>query len=106
MIVSAEEARLLFSRWKDESTPVRVKMSNGAWMFDGAGVTELTGDTLQFSGPSWRFVFPLGGAGFEFSDPREIPVARVRDAESAQYEFGVAVTLANGDRLILLEMKR
>ena len=106
MIVSSEEARLLFRRWKEESTPVRVKLFNGSLMFDGVGVTELTPNTLELSGPSWRFIAPLVGAEFSFSDPREIPITSVREAESAQYEFGVAVTLANGDRLTLLEMKR
>ena len=106
MIVSSEEARLIFGRWKEESTPVHVKLSNGSLMFDGVGVTEITQDALQFTGPSWRFSVPLAEAEFSFSDPREIPIVSVRAAESAQYEFGVAVTLPNGDRLTLLEMKR
>ena len=106
MIVSSEEARLLFSRWRDESAPVRVQLSNSSLMFDGVGVTELNQDTLEFSGPSWRFIVPLNGAEFSFSDPREIPIASVRTAETAQYEFGVAVALANGYRLTLLELKR
>jgi len=105
MNVSPEEARLLFSRWKDESAPVRIRLSNNSVMFDGVGVTEITADTLHFSGPAWQFTVPLAGAEFSFSDPREIPVASVREAETAQYEFGVAVTLASGDRLMLLEMK-
>ena len=106
MIVSSEEARLLFSRWKEESTPVRVKLSNGSLMFDGIGVTEITQDALEFTGPSWRVIIPLAEAEFSFSDPREIPLASVRAAESRQYEFGVALTFPNGDRLTLLEIKR
>ena len=94
MIVSSEDARLLFSRWKDESTPVRMRLSNGSMMFDGVGVTELKRDILELSGPSWRFIVPLAGAEFSFSDPREIPIASVRAAESAQYELGVVVSLA------------
>jgi hypothetical protein len=105
MIVSSEEARLIFSRWKDESAPVRVRLSNDALAFDGVGVVGVTQDTLEFSGPAWRFVVPLAGAEYSFSDPREIPIVSIRTAESAQYEFGIAVTLASGDRLTLLEMK-
>ena len=105
MIVSADEARLIFGRWQDESAPVRVKLSNDSFVFDGVGVAEVTQDTLEFSGLSWRFLFPLAGAEFSFSDPREIPIASVRAAESAQYELGVVVSLASGDRLTLLEMK-
>jgi hypothetical protein len=48
---------------------------------------------------------PLTGAEFSFSDPREIPVASVRESESARYEFGIAIDLPTGDRLSLLELK-
>ena len=105
MNVSAEEARLIFARWRDESTPVRVKLSNASVTFDGIGTTEMNGDALQFSGPAWQFIVPLDGAEFSFSDPREIPIESVRLAESSHYEFGVAITLGGGDRLVALEMK-
>jgi hypothetical protein len=105
MNVTADDARLLFGRWRDASTAVRVKLSNKSVTFDGVGTTEMTADALQFSGLAWQFTAPLAGAEFSFSDPREIPIASVREAETSKYEFAVAVTLANGDRLTLLEMK-
>ena len=42
---------------------------------------------------------------FSFSDPREIPVASVRESETAQYEFGIALQLPNGDQLVIMELK-
>ena len=106
MTVSLEEALLLFNRWSDQSVNVRVKYSSGSVIFEGVGSSELNGNAIEFRGNSWRLVLPLESAEFVFSDPREIPVPRLRDAESAQYEFGMAINLANGDRVTLLEMKQ
>ena len=33
------------------------------------------------------------------------PVASVRESETAQYEFGIALQLPNGDRLVIMELK-
>jgi hypothetical protein len=104
--VSLEEALLLFNRWSDESASVRVKYSSGSVIFEGVGAAELNGNAVEFRGDAWRLILPLERADFVFSDPREIPVRSVRDAESAQYEFGMAINLANGDRVTLLEMKQ
>ena len=106
MIVSSDDAALLFARWKEQSAGVRIKLLSSAIIFDGAGVvTDFTPETLGLSGPSWQLTIPLGGAEFSFSDPREIPVASVREAEGARYEFGVAIDLPTGDRLSVLELK-
>jgi hypothetical protein len=32
-------------------------------------------------------------------------VASVRELETAQYEFGIALDLPNGDRVIMMELK-
>lgn len=106
MTVSLEEALLLFNRWSDESVSVQVKYSSSSVMFEGVGAAELNGNSVQFSGPTWRLILPLERAEFVFSDPREVPNPNVREAESAKYEFGVSVTLANGDRVTLLELKQ
>jgi hypothetical protein len=107
MIVSSEDAALLFARWKEQSAGVRIKLLSSALIFDGAGVVaEFTPEALGFSGPSWQLTVPLSGAEFSFSDPREIPIAGVREAESARYEFGVAIDLSTGDRLSVLELKQ
>jgi hypothetical protein len=106
MIVSSEDAALLFARWKEESAAVRIKLLSSALIFDGAGVVEeFTHEALGFSGSSWQLTVPLTGAEFSFSDPREIPVASVRESESARYEFGIAIDLPTGDRLSLMELK-
>ncbi|HEY7336368.1 MAG TPA: hypothetical protein VH639_15865 [Bryobacteraceae bacterium] len=106
MIVSSDDARLLFSRWKEESAGVRIRLLSSALIFDGAGVVaEFSPETLGFNGPSWQLTVPLSDAEFSFSDPREIPLASVREAESARYEFGVAIKLSTGDQLTILEMK-
>jgi hypothetical protein len=106
MIVSGDDARLLFNRWRDDSTRVRIRLLSQALIFDGVGVvTEAAADTLAFEGSAWRLDLPLAGAEFSFSDPREIPNASVRESESRQYEFGIAIDLATGDRLTILELK-
>ena len=106
MTLSPDDARLLFHRWRDHSSQVRIKLLSPVLIFDATGVvTHSAPDALGVSGPSWQLTVPLADADFSFSDPREIPVASVRDAESAQYEFGVALRLASGDRLTLLELK-
>jgi hypothetical protein len=106
VIVSADDARLLFHRWRDESTHVRIRLLSQALIFDAVGVvTDATTDTLGFEGSAWRLDLPLAGAEFSFSDPREIPIASVRESESRQYEYGVAIDLTTGDRLTILELK-
>jgi hypothetical protein len=107
MILSADDARLLFHRWRDDSTHVRIRLLSQLLIFDGVGVvTEAAGETLGFEGSAWRLDLPLEGAEFSFSDPREIPIASVRESESRQYEFGIAIDLASGDRLTILELKK
>jgi hypothetical protein len=58
------------------------------------------------NGPAWQFTIPLTGAEFTFSDPREIPIAAVRNVETSRYEFGLALGLPSGDRLVLMEIKQ
>jgi len=106
MVTSPEDARLLFKRWSEDSSPLRIKLRSAAVIFEGVGLVEsFTSGVLNLGGNSWPLVVPLDGASFTFSDPREAPVASVREAESARYEFGLALNLANGDRLALMELK-
>src|SRR5215471_19096430 len=106
MILTPDDARLLFRRWRDESAEVRIKLLSPAMIFEATGVvTDSAIDALGVGGPSWSLTVPLSGAEFSFSDPREIPIASVREAESSRYEFGVAIELSTGDRLSVLELK-
>lgn len=106
MIASAEDARLLFNRWQQDSSQLRIKLSSTSLIFDGVGtVLEMTHEALQLGGESWHFTVPLEDAKFTFSDPREVSIAAVREKESARYEFGLSLTLANGDQLVILELK-
>jgi hypothetical protein len=75
-------------------------------MFEGKGVvTQSSESTLELGSDEWRFTVPLGGASYVFSDPREIAIPSVREAELARYEFGIAVLLASGDKLVLVQFK-
>jgi hypothetical protein len=106
MIASADDARLFFLRWQENSSHVQIKLRSSALMFDGVGVVlGVNHNTLQVGGESWHFTIPLEGAGFSFSDPREASVASVRQAESEKYDFGLSVILANGDQIALMELK-
>jgi hypothetical protein len=106
MIASPEDARLFFDRWKEDRPPLKVRMWASSLLFDAVGtVGDFTSETLELRGDSWKFTIPLEGVSFSFSDPREIPVASVRDSESAQYEFGIALQLPNGDQLTIMELK-
>ncbi|MCU1335448.1 MAG: hypothetical protein JWO19_1029 [Bryobacterales bacterium] len=106
MIASPEDAGLFFDRWRVDAPQLRVRLWASSLLFDAVGtVTDFNAGNLELGGDSWRFTIPLAGVGFSFSDPREIPVAIVREAESAQYEFGIALELPNGDRLIIMELK-
>jgi hypothetical protein len=107
MITTFEDATLLFGRWKEEAPTLRVKLMSNSLIFEAAGtLTDFTIQALQLSGPAWQFTIPLAGAQYTFSDPREIAVQSVRETESAKYEFGLALELPNGDRLVLLELKK
>ncbi len=107
MIASEDDARLLFGRWKEDGPPLRVKLISNSLVFEATGtVGDFTHGTLQLNGPAWQFTIPLTGAEFTFSDPREIPVAAVRNLETARYEFGLALGLPSGDRLVLMEIKQ
>ncbi|MEP7352111.1 MAG: hypothetical protein ABI824_02665 [Acidobacteriota bacterium] len=106
MIATIEDALLLFGRWKDERALVRVKLISQRLVFEATGaVVEFTPQTIQMNGNTWQFTLPVEGARFMFSDPREIPSEAVRTAELAKYEFGLAMELPSGDRLVLLELK-
>ncbi len=106
MVTSTEDARLLFTRWIEDGSLLRIRFRNSALIFEGAGVLQsFDTSVLNLGGDTWQLVIPVSGASFAFSDPREASMASVRDAESARYEFGLAIDLANGDRLALMEMK-
>jgi hypothetical protein len=106
MLTSAEDAHLLFTRWVEDSAPLRIRMRSAALIFEGVGVAQsFDASVLNLGGETWQVVVPLTGASFTFSDPREAPAGSIRDAEAARYEFGLAVDLASGDRLALIEIK-
>jgi hypothetical protein len=106
MIASAEDAGLLFSKWRESSPGIRIKLLSSSLIFDAVGsVTDFAPGSLQLGGDGWQFTIPLGDVSFAFSDPREIPIASVRDAETEKYEFALSVRLPNGDELVLMELK-
>ncbi len=106
MITSPEDARLLFTRWIEDASPLRIRLRSTALLFEGVGVAQGSdSNVLNLGGETWQVVVPLGGASFTFSDPREAPAGSVREAEESRYEFGLAVDLPNGDRLALIEIK-
>jgi hypothetical protein len=106
MIATPEDAGLFFDRWKEDRPPLRVRMWASTLFFDAVGtVADFTTQTLELGGDAWKFTIPLEDVKFSFSDPREIPVASVRESETAQYEFGILLELPNGDRLIIMELK-
>jgi len=106
MITSPEDASLLFDRWRQDARAVKVQLRSSALFFDGiARINDFNLATLELGGDSWKFTVPLAGANYSFSDPREIGMASVREAESAQYEFGISVDLPNGDRLVIIELR-
>ncbi len=106
MNTTPEDAYLIFDGWKDRGSHLRIQLRSTSLMFEGRGVLlHLSPETMEFGGESWRFTVPLADSTFVFSDPREIPLASVREAETARYEFGLAVQLSTGDRLVLVEYK-
>ncbi len=75
-------------------------------MFEGKGIlTHVSADSVMLGSDEWQFTVPLEGASYVFSDPREIPVASIREKELARYEFGIAVLLSSGDKLVLVQFK-
>jgi hypothetical protein len=107
MLATFQDAHLLFARWKDDLTALRVKHWSPSLVFEATGyVGEFTQAALQLNGPEWQLTLPIESSTYTFSDPREIPIAAVRDIETARYEFGLAVELPTGDRLVLMELKR
>jgi hypothetical protein len=106
MLASTEDARLLFGRWREDAPPLKTTVRNGSLIFQATGrLVDFTNSALQLHGPAWQLTIPLEGARFTFSDPREVPSAAIRAAETAKYEFGLAIDLPNGDRLALMELK-
>ena len=106
MIATFQDAHLLFSRWKDDSSELRVKLWSPSLVFEAVGcVGEFTHAALQLNGPDWLFTVPIESAKYTFSDPREIPIPAIRNIETAKYEFGLAIELTTGDRLVLMEVK-
>ena len=106
MIASAEDARLLFDKWIQEEARVRIRMLRGALLFDGAGlVFHCSRHAVQVGGETWKMTVPLLHAEYAFSDPREIPMASVREVEAARYELGLSIRWPNGEEMVIMEMK-
>jgi len=106
MITSADDASLLFDRWRQDARLLKLRLWSASLFFDAMGaVADFNPESLELGGDSWRVTLPLTGATFSFSDPREVGVAPVRENEASRYEFGIAVELPNGDRLIIMELK-
>jgi len=106
MIATPEDARLLFDRWREDARPLKVRLWASSVFFDAVGtVHDFTSENVELGGDSWKFTIPLAGVTFSFSDPREIPLASVRESETAQYEFGISLQLPNGDQLVIMELK-
>ncbi len=106
MIATPEDARLFFDRWKEERPSLKLRLWASSLVFDAIGtVADFTSQSLELAGDSWKFTIPLEGVSFSFSDPREIPLASVRESETARYEFGIALQLPNGDQLVIMELK-
>jgi hypothetical protein len=106
MIATPEDARLFFDRWKEDRPSLKLRLWASSLLFDAIGtVADFTPQSLELGGDSWKFTVPLEGVNFSFSDPREIPLASVRESETARYEFGIALQLPNGDQLIIMELK-
>ena len=106
MIATPDDARLLFDRWMEDSRPLKVRLWTSGVFFDAVGIVAgFRPDHLEIGGESWKLTVPIAGANFSFADPREIPVPSVREIEAAQYEFGIALDLPNGDRLVIMELK-
>lgn len=106
MDASHQDAGLLFDRWRQAQSPVHIKLISQGLIFQGTGrVADYSHESLQLAGAAWSFTVPVSGASFRFADPREIPIAAVRAAESAKYELGLAVDLPSGDTISLMEIK-
>jgi hypothetical protein len=107
MVTSPDDARLLFIRWIEDGSPLRIRLRSPALIFEGVGFAQsFDSQVLNLGGETWHLVVPLAGASFAFSDPREAPTASIREVEASRYEFGLALDLSNGDRLVLIEMKQ
>jgi hypothetical protein len=106
MIATFEDAALLFARWREDASLLRIKLWTSSLVFEATGcVGEFTHAALQLNGPEWQITLPIESSKYTFSDPREIPIASIRDIETARYEFGLAIELPTGDRLVLMEIK-
>jgi hypothetical protein len=106
MVATPEDARLLYHKWLESAARLRIRLRNGPVYFDGEGVVmQGTTDSVTLGGESWSFTVSLAGASFAFSDPREVPVASIREAETAKYEFGIAAELGDGSKLVVMELK-
>lgn len=107
MNATFEDAHLFFARWKDDQNPLRIKLWSPGTVFEAIGyVGEFTHAALQLNGPDWQATLPIESAAYTFSDPREIPLPSIRNIESARYDFGLAIELPTGDRLVLMELKQ
>jgi hypothetical protein len=106
MLATFQDAHLIFARWKDDLTSLRVKLWTPTLVFEAtAYLGEFTHAALQLNGPDWQLTLPIEGSQYTFSDPREIPIPSIRHIETARYEFGLAIELASGHRLVLMELK-
>jgi hypothetical protein len=106
MLASFADAHLFFDRWKENLTMLRIKLWSPSMVLEATGnVGEFTHAALQLNGHEWQITIPIETAKYTFSDPREIPIAAIRDIETAKYEFGLALELPSGDRLVLMEIK-
>ncbi len=70
MIATFEDAHLLFARWKEDGSVLRVKLVTNSVVFEAKGaVAEYTHVTLQLGSSDWQLTLPTEGAKFTFLGP-------------------------------------
>ena len=105
MTSSMDDAIRLLNKWKDSSSPMHIVLACGgitlnlSSKFSSVIVGKLG---LSISGDSWEILAELGGASFEYSEPREA-LAGVRASVSKKYGGCLEIRLPSSSRCFLTE---
>jgi hypothetical protein len=103
MISSAEEAALMFSKWKTAARLLALTATTPFGVLGARGkLDDFSSEMLKFAGPEWSLSVSLTpDASFIFSDPSE---ARSVEGVGA-YECVILVRLASDYSLMIAEYR-
>jgi hypothetical protein len=106
-MIDPEEAVLLFAKWRDESTPLRLvaNLACGTFAFDCELINaDSASAAFRLHGKGNSCEFSLEGFSFEYAEPRTLEESLFDGRETVS--IVLAVRRETKERLVFMELAR